>query len=286
MSVPVDLVERASRSAAAIRERTPGIRPRIALVLGSGLGRLTDHFEETRRIPYAEIDGFPEPGVEGHAGELVVGELEGVPCVGMRGRAHLYEGHPAWLATFPIRVLAELGIRALFLSNAAGAINPGFVPGDLMAIRDHLNLTGTNPLVGPPLPGESRFPDMTAAWDVELRSALREASKETGVPLHEGVYAALLGPSFETPAEIRMLGLLGADAVGMSTVPELIVARARGIRCFGVSCLTNYAAGLGGGTLDHEEVIATTDRVARSFRELVTAAVAAADRYLTDGPSD
>ncbi len=285
MSAPADLTERAARSAATIRERVPGIRPRIGLVLGSGLGGLTERFVGRRSIPYGEIEGFPEPGVEGHAGDLVLGELGGVPCVAMRGRSHLYEGHPARLVTLPIRVLGELGIRALFLSNAAGAINPGFVPGDLMAIHDHLNLTGMNPLVGPRLPGEPRFPDMTTAWDVELRSALREASAETGVPLHEGVYAALLGPSFETPAEIRMLGMLGADAVGMSTVPELIVARARGIRCFGVSCLTNYAAGLGGAALDHEEVISTTDRVAQSFQDLVSAAVTAADRCLMDAPS-
>ena len=285
MSAPADLSERAGRSAAAIRTRSPGVSPRIGLVLGSGLGGLTDCIEGALRIPYEEIDGFPEPGVEGHAGELVLGELGGIPCVVMRGRAHLYEGHSARLATFPVRVLADLGIRALFLSNAAGAINPDFVPGDLMIIRDHLNLTGTNPLVGPPVSGEPRFPDMTAAWDVELRSILREASNETGVPLQEGVYAALLGPSFETPAEIRMLGKLGADAVGMSTVPELIVARARGIRCFGVSCLTNYAAGLGDAALDHEEVIATTQRVAKSFRDLLTAAVTAADRCLTAAPS-
>jgi purine-nucleoside phosphorylase len=285
MSVPVDLADRSLRSAAGIRERAPGISPRVGLVLGSGLGGLAHRFEDAVSIPYDEIDGFPVPGVAGHAGQLVIGNLEGVPCVGLRGRAHLYEGHPAWRATYPVRVLADLGIRALFLSNAAGAINPAFVPGDLMAIRDHLNLTGTNPLIGPSLPGEPRFPDMTEAWDAQLLLALRQASEKTGVPLHEGVYAGLLGPSFETPAEIRMLGTLGADAVGMSTVPELIVARARGLRCFGVSCLTNYAAGIGDEPLDHEEVISTTDRVAHSFQRLVAAAVTAADRHLTDAPS-
>jgi purine-nucleoside phosphorylase len=285
MSVPADLADRARRSAAAIRDAAPGFSPRIGLVLGSGLGDLAARFEGALSVPYQEIEGFPEAGVAGHSGELVLGRLGGVACVALRGRAHLYEGYPAWRATFPVRVLADLGIQALFLSNAAGAIHPDFVPGDLMAIRDHLNLTGTNPLLGPSLPGEPRFPDMTEAWDAELRGALREASERTGVPLHEGVYAGLLGPSFETPAEIRMLSTLGADAVGMSTVPEVIVGRARGLRCFGVSCLTNYAAGLGGSELDHEEVLSTTERVMRDFQELVTAAVTAADGYLADAPS-
>ncbi len=285
MREPADLTDRASRSAEAIRKRNPDITPRVGLVLGSGLGGLTERFDRAIAVPYNEIEGFPEAGVAGHAGELWLGDLGGVPCVAMRGRAHLYEGHPARVATFPIRVLGELGIRVLFLSNAAGAINQEFAPGDLMIIRDHINLMGTNPLVGPPVSGEPRFPDMSAAWDVELRAVLRAASSETGVPLQEGVYAALLGPSFETPAEIRMLSMLGADAVGMSTVPELIVARARGIRCFGVSCLTNHAAGLGGATLNHEEVISTTERVAQSFQQLVAAAVRAADGLLTEASS-
>ena len=282
---PVTVAAAARRTAGGILERLPGVRPRIGLVLGSGLGALAERFENAVAIPYSELDGFPETGVTGHAGELVLGTLGGVPCAGLRGRAHLYEGHAPWRVTFPIRVLADVGIRGLFLSNAAGAINPDFAPGELMVIRDHLNLMGSNPLVGPVAPGEPRFPDMTDAWDPELRSTLSEASASTGVPLREGVYAALLGPSFETPAEIRMLRLLGADAVGMSTVPELIVARSRGLRCFGVSCLTNYAAGIGGRPLDHQEVLDTTTRVAESFEELVTAAVVAADRRLTDVPS-
>lgn len=279
------LAAEARRTAAGILERVPTVRPRIGLVLGSGLGGLAERFEDAVTIPYSELDGFPETAVTGHAGQLVLGTLDGVPCAGLRGRAHLYEGHAPWRVTFPIRVLADMGIVSLFLSNAAGAINPAFSPGELMVIRDHLNLMGSNPLVGPTAPGDPRFPDLTDAWDPELRSALIEASDRTGVPLREGVYAALLGPSFETPAEIRMLGLLGADAVGMSTVPELIVARTRGLRCFGVSCLTNYAAGIGGRPLDHQEVIETTTRVAESFRDLVTAAVVAVDRRLTDAPS-
>ncbi|MGW8282577.1 MAG: purine-nucleoside phosphorylase, partial [Gemmatimonadota bacterium] len=223
---------------------------------------------------------------QGHAGVLVLGSLSGVPAVAMRGRAHLYEGHPIQEATFPIRVLAALGVRALFLSNAAGAINPEFRPGELMVIRDHINLMGRNPLVGRPESGDPRFPDLSAAWDPGLREVLHEAALATGVKLREGVYAAVLGPSFETPAEIRMLERMGADAVGMSTVPELITARARGVRCFGVSCLTNYAAGIGSQPLDHKEVIETTERVADEFQDLVLTAVAAADRQITAASSD
>ena len=281
----LDLAVRAEQAAEVIGIRAPGSTPRIGLVLGSGLGDLADRFESAVRIPYGELPGFPEPAVEGHSGILVLGTLAGVPAVAMRGRAHLYEGYPVREATLPIRVLAALGIRALFLSNAAGAINPEFTPGELMAIRDHLNLMGRNPLVGKIVPGDPRFPDLTTAWDPELRQVLHEASQSTGVTLREGVYAAVLGPSFETPAEIRMLELLGADAVGMSTVPELITARALGVRCFGISCLTNYAAGIGSRPLDHEEVIETTSRVAAQFQDLVMAAVAAVDLRLTAAPS-
>ena len=281
-----DLTARAEQAARFVLERVPGTSPRIGLVLGSGLGGLADRFEAAEAIPYSELPGFPEPAVVGHAGVLVLGTLAGVPAVAMRGRAHLYEGHPAREATFPIRVLAALGIQGLFLSNAAGAINPEFRPGDLMAIRDHINLMGQNPLVGNVVPGDPRFPDLSAAWDPELRQVLHEASQSTGATLREGVYAAVLGPSFETPAEIRMLERLGADAVGMSTVPELITARARGVRCFGVSCLTNYAAGISSQPLDHQEVIETTERVADQFQDLVTAAVAAADRRITAASSD
>ena len=280
-----DLTARAEQAAAIVRDRAPGSFPRIGLVLGSGLGGLADRFESPVRIAYGELAGFPEPAVEGHSGILVLGTLSGVPAVAMRGRAHLYEGHPVQEATFPIRVLAALGIRALFLSNAAGAINPGFTPGELMVIRDHINLMGRNPLVGKVVPGDPRFPDLSAAWDPELRQVLHEASQSTGVTVREGVYAAVLGPSFETPAEIRMLERLGADAVGMSTVPELITARARGVRCFGISCLTNYAAGIGSRPLDHEEVIETTRRVADQFQDLVTVAVTAVDRRITGASS-
>jgi len=276
---------RAEQVARVITARVPGLNPRIGLVLGSGLGGLGDRFEPAAELPYSELPGFPEPAVQGHAGVLVLGSLAGVPTVAMRGRAHLYEGHPVQEATFPIRVLAALGVRALFLSNAAGAINPEFKPGELMVIRDHINLMGQNPLVGRPVSGDPRFPDLSAAWDPGLREVLHAAALATGVKLREGVYAAVLGPSFETPAEIRMLERMGADAVGMSTVPELITARARGVRCFGVSCLTNYAAGIGSQPLDHQEVIETTERVANEFQDLVMAAVAAADRQITAASS-
>lgn len=280
-----DPTVRAEQVAQIIRARVPELRPRIGLVLGSGLGGLGDRFEAATEIPYGDLPGFPEPAVQGHAGVLVLGTLSGIPCVAMRGRAHLYEGHRVREATFPIRVLAALGVRAVFLSNAAGAINTEFRPGELMAIRDHINLMGRNPLVGPAVSGDPRFPDLSEAWDPALREVLHEAALATGVELREGVYAAVLGPSFETPAEIRMLERIGADAVGMSTVPELITARARGLRCFGVSCLTNYAAGKGSRPLDHREVIETTERVADRFQGLVMAAVAAADRQVTAASS-
>ncbi len=279
-----DLRSEAAAAAAVVSRRAPGRKPRIGLVLGSGLGGLTDRLEDAVTIPYGLLPGFPRPAVEGHAGVLVLGRLAGVEVAALRGRAHLYEGHPAWRAAFPVRALAALGIRAMFLSNAAGAVNPAFAPGDLMAILDHINLMGRNPLEGPVVSGDPRFPDLTAAWDPALLEALREAAARTDVPLREGVYAAMLGPSFETPAEIRMLARLGADAVGMSTVPELITARALGLRCFGVSCLTNFAAGIGGAPLDHREVIETTERIAGRFQDLVAAAVVCADRRLSGAP--
>lgn len=229
--------------------------PSAVLVLGSGLGGLADEIQDPVRIPYEEIPGFPRSTVAGHAGALVAGILEGVEVVAMQGRFHLYEGWDPEVVALPMRVLASLGASVALLTNAAGGLRPGMKPGDLMLISDHLNLTGRNPLVGPQVPGEVRFPDMTEAYDASLRSAAREVAREQGVALEEGVYAALLGPSYETPAEIRMLSRLGADAVGMSTVPEVIVARAIGLRVLGISCITNVAAGLGEDPLSHEEVM-------------------------------
>jgi purine-nucleoside phosphorylase len=208
--------------------------------------------------------------VVGHAGALVAGTLAGREVLLLAGRFHLYEGHPAPLAAFPARVVHALGARTLFLSNAAGGVRRTFAPGDLMVIADHLNLMGRNPLVGPQQPGDHRFPDLSEAYDAGLRRVLREAAAATGQAVQEGVYAGLLGPTYETPAEVRMLERLGADAVGMSTVPETIVARALGMRVAGVSCITNQAAGIAHHVLDHAEVLDVGRQAAGRFRALVT----------------
>ena len=252
----------AVRSAAeAVAARLGGLRPRAAVVLGSGLGFLADEVEEAVRIAYREIPGFPETAVAGHKGELVVGRLEGVPVVAQSGRFHLYEGHPPEVVARPVRVFAALGVRTVILTNAAGGLRPTFRPGTLMLIADHINLTGRNPLIGPVQDGDGRFPDMSGPYDAGLRRLAREAALAHGVPLEEGVYCALLGPSYETPAEIRMLHRLGADAVGMSTVPEVIAARARGLACLGFSTITNAAAGMG-PPLSHAEVLTVGRQVA------------------------
>ena len=248
-------------------------RPRLAVVLGSGLGGLAGRFGDARRLPYGEVPGWPAGAVEGHAGELVSGRLGGTHALGLAGRAHLYEGHdPASLA-LPVRVLARLGVEVLLLSNAAGVVNRRFAPGELMLLADHLNLTFRSPLRGPAAEGEDRWPDLHACYDPGLREAVRAEARERATPLREGVYAAMLGPSYETPAEVRMLRRFGADAVGMSTVPAVLAARASGVRCAAVSCLTNYAAGVTAEPLSHEEVLETTDRVADAFQDLMEGAV-------------
>jgi purine-nucleoside phosphorylase len=228
--------------------------PHAILVLGSGLGHLADAIEDPVRIPYTDVPGFPRSTVVGHAGALVAGILDGVEIVAMQGRFHLYEGWPAEAVALPIRTLAALGAQTLVVTNAAGGIRPGFQPGDLMLIADHINLMWGNPLVGPVAAGETRFPDMSDPYDAAFRREAEATALQLGIPLVPGVYAAMLGPSYETPAEIRMLGRLGADAVGMSTVPEVLVARALGLRCMGISCITNLAAGMG-GALSHDEVM-------------------------------
>ena len=268
-----DLATRVAEAAAAVRSRIGDLEPAVGLVLGSGLGSLGDEFEEAVRIPYEDLPHWPPVGVAGHSGTLVAGVLEGIPAVALKGRAHLYEGHSAGVATLPVRVMAALGIRALFVSNAAGAINRDFEPGDLMLISDHLNLMGQNPLMGSVVAGDDRFPDMSDAYDTKLRNLARETALSADVPLKEGVYAGLLGPSYETPAEIRMLERMGADAVGMSTVPEVIVAGALGLRCFGVSCMTNFAAGIRPEPLSHTDVMEVTERVGGQFRALVRAVI-------------
>lgn len=253
----------------AIRARAGARQPRIAVVLGSGLGGLTERMRDAVHLPYSEIPGFPLPTVEGHGGELVIGEFGGRQVLMQSGRFHMYEGHDAATAALPVRVMAELGITTLLLTNAAGGINPGFNPGMLMLIRDHLNLTGRNPLVGNLVPGDTRFPDMTEAYDRGLRKLAHEAARAQGVELAEGVYAGLLGPTYETPAEVQMLTRLGADAVGMSTVVEVIAARARGIRCAGISTITNLAAGISPRPLSHAEVMETANRVRDQLGSLV-----------------
>lgn len=259
---------------AAVRGRLGTRAPNVAIVLGSGLGGLADRLTDAVRIPYGEIPGFHVPTVEGHSGELVVGTLAGHSVVAQSGRFHLYEGHAADVAALPARLFAELGITTFVVTNAAGGVRPTFRPGTLMLITDHLNLTGCNPLVGPVVAGEPRFPDMSAAYDPGLRSIALDVARAQGTPLEQGVYAALLGPSYETPAEIRMLRSLGADAVGMSTVPEVIVAHARGMRCLGISTVTNAAAGVSGAKLSHEEVMEAARQVGARLGDLIEGIVA------------
>lgn len=259
----------AKRCADAIREKIGTAEPEIAIILGSGLGGLADEIENAARVPFSDIPGFPEPTVLGHAGALVSGRLGGRRVVALAGRFHMYEGHPVALAGFPVRVMHALGARTLFVSNAAGAIRRDLVAGDLMIIDDQLNLTFANPLTGPVQEGEDRFPDMSEPYDARLRAALRAAGDKLGIALKEGVYACLPGPSFETRAEVRMLERLGADAVGMSTVPEVIVARARGMRVAGVSCITNAASGTSEFPVLHADVLEVTARSSTTFQSLV-----------------
>jgi purine-nucleoside phosphorylase len=253
---------------AALRERITR-RPRVMLVLGSGLGGLADEFEEPVTIPFDEIPGFTAATVEGHTGALVAGRLEGVECIALQGRYHLYEGHPPERVVLPIRVMAALGARTLIVTNAAGGINQTFRAGDLMLIDDHINFMGQNPLIGPVVPGDERFPDMSEPYDRGLQRLAEEAAIERGIQTLRGVYAAVAGPSYETPAEIRMLGRLGADAVGMSTVPEVLVARAIGVRVLGVSLISNLAAGLSAMPLSHDEVITSGLEARERFTSLI-----------------
>jgi purine-nucleoside phosphorylase len=249
-------------AARAVESRVAGLKPRVALVLGSGFDALSGEVQGATRVPFADIPGFPPVGVAGHAGELVVGTLAGAPVVVQSGRFHLYEGHSPATVGLPVRVFAMLGVTTLILTNAAGGLRAGFGPGTVMMIADHINLMARNPLLGPVEDGEERFPDMSEPYDGALRGLARDAARAANVRLEEGVYVGLLGPSYETPAEVRMLQRLGGDAVGMSTVPEVIVARARGVRCLGFSIITNPASGLAPEPLDHQDVLAATRRVA------------------------
>jgi purine-nucleoside phosphorylase len=259
----------------AIRERSR-LEPEIAVVLGSGLGGFADAIESAVEIPYGEIPDWPVSTAIGHAGALVLGTFGGVPVAAMKGRAHLYEGHPPARVAFGVRVLGSLGVRTLVLTNACGAVDTTLAPGQLVLVSDHLNLQGSSPLVGPNDDELGpRFPDMSDAYDPGLRAAAREVAARQGLELREGVYAAWLGPAFETPAEIRMLRVLGADLVGMSTVPEVLAARHLGIRCLAISCVTNMAAGVLPEPIEHERVLEIAARSAGTLtallRELVPA---------------
>ncbi|EOH91503.1 purine-nucleoside phosphorylase [Enterococcus villorum] len=245
----------------------------FGLILGSGLGELAEEIEEAIVIPYDQIPFFPTSTVVGHAGQLVYGTLSGKKVLAMQGRFHFYEGHSMQTVTYPVRVMAALHAHSVIVTNACGGVNESFVPGDLMLITDHINYTGQNPLIGP---NEDeigpRFPDMSDAYTHTYREVAKEAAKKLNLDLKEGVYMGYSGPTYETPAEIRMSRIVGADAVGMSTVPEVIVAAHSGLKVLGISCITNLAAGMQ-ANLNHEEVVETTQRVKQSFKELIKEAL-------------
>jgi purine-nucleoside phosphorylase len=265
--------EQATRAAKFILSKTK-LRPKIALVLGSGLGAFADEFENATRIPYKKIPHFPQSSAIGHAGQLVIGRVGGIPVVGMQGRVHLYEGYTAKQVAFPIRVFQRAGIKAVIVTNAAGGINLSYTQGALVALRDHINYQGANPLIGPNDDRFGpRFPDMTHAYDKDFRRFVAEEGKRLKLNLHEGVYLALQGPNYETPAEIHAFRTLGADLVGMSTVPEVLAARHSQIRVLGISCVTNMAAGVTGATLTAEEVFETGARVKSDFIALLKAVI-------------
>jgi len=261
-----------AEAAARFILRKTKLRPQIALVLGSGLGAFADEFANASRIPYAKIPHFPRATAIGHAGQLVLGTVDGVALAGMQGRVHLYEGYSAKQVAFPMRVFARMGVKAVILTNAAGGINLNYSEGALVALRDHINLLGANPLIGQ---NEDRFgprfPDMTRAYDPDFRRFVAEEGKKLKLNLHEGVYLALAGPNYETPSEIHAFRSLAADLVGMSTVPEVLAARHSGMRVLAISCVTNMAAGITGKTLTAEEVFETGARVKTQFIALLKA---------------
>ncbi|MBN1197502.1 MAG: purine-nucleoside phosphorylase [Candidatus Aminicenantes bacterium] len=265
------LVEKLDAAVEQVRRMVDGT-PGIGVVLGSGLGDFVRDFPVDSRIPFQDIPGFPPVSVKGHAGCLISGRLQDRHIVILQGRAHFYEGHSMMDVVFPVRTLCRMGIETLVLTNAAGGIGPGLRPGDLMVIRDHINLMGDNPLrgsnsseLGP------RFPDLSAVYDPDLRALARRVLKDTGGPMREGIYAAMAGPAYETPAEVRMLAALGANAVGMSTVPEAVAARHMGARVVAISCITNLAAGISRQPLSHTEVTETASRTAARFQSVLTA---------------
>jgi len=261
----------AETAAQSILQRT-SLRPHIGLVLGSGLGSFADSLTDSTRIPFSEIPAFPRSTAIGHAGQMVIGKAGAVPVAIMQGRVHLYEGYSAQQVAFPMRVFGRMGIGAVILTNAAGGINLNYQQGALVLIRDHINLQGTNPLVGPNDDRFGvRFPDMTHAYTKDYRALAAAEAAKLGMTLHEGVYAALLGPSYETPAEINYLRIIGADLVGMSTAFEVVAARHMGIKVLAISCVTNMAAGIVDQPLSHQEVLETGERVKTSFDALLRA---------------
>jgi purine-nucleoside phosphorylase len=283
-NMPIPFPEDFSHSEEAaqfILERTL-FRPRIALVLGSGLGSFIDELRDAVRISYKDIPFFPVSTAVGHAGRLVIGKLEEIPLAVMQGRVHLYEGYSPQQVAFPVRVLGRMGVQAIILTNAAGGINTGYARGALVVLRDHINLQGQNPLLGP---NDDRFgirhPDMTDAYNRQFRQFVLDEWMRIG-GIYEGVYAAVAGPSFETPAEIKFLRTIGADLVGMSTVPEVIAARQMGLEVLAISCVTNMAAGITGEKITHEEVLETGERVRGKFLALVRAVAPKIERYLSD----
>jgi purine-nucleoside phosphorylase len=266
----------ADEAVAAIRARVnPAFAPRVGVVLGSGLAAFGSAVEKATRIPYGDIPHFLRPTAEGHKGELVLGEVSGVPVAVMSGRVHFYEGHTEQQVVYPVRVLGRLGVSTVILTNAAGAVNKGYRPGDFMALADHLNLTGRNPLMGPNDPDLGpRFPDMSEPYDRELRAKAVAGFRKVGAGIHEGIYVGLLGPSYETPAEIAMFRSLGADAVGMSTVLETIAARHMGLKVIGISCITN-AASDHGEILSHESVLEESRKAEGKFVAALQATIGA-----------
>jgi len=271
---PSKLYERAEKAARLIRARTDA-DVSVAIVLGSGLGAFADELTDSTSIRYDEIPSFARATVEGHAGRLVIGKTNNVTVAAMQGRFHFYEGYSLEEVTFPIRVLKLLGVRTIILTNAAGSLNTEFTPGSLMVITDHINLLGVNPLVGPnDVRFGPRFPDLTSVYARRLQDLVISEANAIGLDMRRGIYAALSGPSYETPAEIHMVRTLGADAVGMSTVPEAIVARHMNLEVIGISCITNLAAGVSNRPVDHSQVIATGERVRAEFTELLRRVVA------------
>jgi len=267
--LPATLYDKVHAAAQVVRERCDFV-PQVGLILGSGLGGFADSLDKPIKVDYKDIPYFPVSHVQGHAGRLVLGSKQGTCCVAMQGRVHMYEGHSAQTVAFPARVLIALGAKVLIVTNAAGGLNPTWSPGTLMLIRDHIDMLRDHALRGPNDDRLGpRFPDMTTAYAPELRALVKRVAHERGIALQEGVYVAMPGPTYETPAEVKMLQALGADATGMSTVPEVCVARHMGARVIGISCITNQAAGITGNALSHDEVTETATRVRATFEGLL-----------------